>query len=295
MIDLHIHSKDCSDGKMTIEEIFREAKKRGIRLISITDHDSIECQEKAISLAKTHGIHYLTGVELNVTFRYEGRSFSLDILGYQFDIYNKELKEKLIELRRYRRKRAEKILEKVNRELIREGIPPFTHKDLEEIERNAEGTLGRPHIADYMIKKGIVKSRKEAFEKYLIRCDVPKFPLSIKEASELIRNAGGKTVLAHPNNPKGTSLNSITDSIQKQFEIIERYMLPYLDGIECWHSAHDPSVAERYFHFAKRHGLIVTGGSDCHQQPVIMGEVYVPLLVAEQFGIDLMKEERLWD
>ena len=67
-IDLHIHSRSCSDGKMTLAEIFEEAKSRGIEMISITDHDSVECQPRAIKLAEESGIRYVTGVELNVTF-----------------------------------------------------------------------------------------------------------------------------------------------------------------------------------------------------------------------------------
>jgi len=291
MIDLHIHSKECSDGKMSLEKIFNEANRRGIKVISITDHDSIECQEKAKELAKLYGMHYITGVELNISFKFSNlKPISLDILGYQFDIYNNALNKKLIELRKYRKKRAEKILEKVNQQLIKNGLRPFTYEDIRVIENSAEGSLGRPHIADYMIKKGIVKSRKEAFEKYLVKCNIPKMPLSLKEASDLIRGAGGKAILAHPNNPNGTSLYSITDSIIEQFRIIEKNMLPYLDGIECWHSKHDSITTKEYLDFVKKHNLMVTGGSDCHQQPIIMGTVKVPFIVAEQFGIDLVKE-----
>jgi len=85
IIDLHIHSKSCSDGNLTVEEIVKEAKIRNIGLISITDHDSIGCQEKAMALARKNGIRYVSGVELNVTFshpRYHnGKSISLDFLG----------------------------------------------------------------------------------------------------------------------------------------------------------------------------------------------------------------------
>jgi len=99
IIDLHIHSKSCSDGNFTVEEIVKEAKVRNIGLMSITDHDSIGCQEKAMALAKKNGTRYVCGVELNVTFshpRYhKGKSISLDFLGYQFDIKNKELESKL--------------------------------------------------------------------------------------------------------------------------------------------------------------------------------------------------------
>ena len=96
-----------------------------------------------------------------------------------------------------------------------------------------------------MVEKGIVANKQEAFDKYLAKCNVPKMPLSLSEASTLIRGAGGKLMMAHPNDPNGTSLV-----------------------------------------FAKEKGLMVTGGSDCHQQPVIMGTVPVPIYVVDQFGID---------
>ena len=74
------------------------------------------------------------------------------------------------------------------------------------MKKSVDGTLGRPHIADYLVKKGIVASRQEAFDKYLVKCDVPKYPLYLEEASKLIRSAGGKLVIAHPDDPHGTSL-----------------------------------------------------------------------------------------
>ena len=158
----------------------------------------------------------------------------------------------------------------------------FTHKDLEAIEETVDGSFGRPHIANYMVKKGIVPDRQAAFDHYLVKCNVPKMPVSLEEASELIRGAGGKLVFAHPNNPKGTSLVTLTKSIQEQHQIIKEKMLPYLDGIECWHSIHDRETTSAYLNFANKEGLMVTGGSDCHQQPVIMGTVAIPY-VAEQF------------
>ena len=91
-IDLHIHTKTCSDGNLSIEQVFREAKNRNIDLMSTTDHDSIDCQERAIALAREYGIAYIPGVELNVTFPYLNKSVSLDFLGYQYDVGNQELK-----------------------------------------------------------------------------------------------------------------------------------------------------------------------------------------------------------
>ncbi len=94
-IDMHIHTKTGSDGNLSVEEVFKEAKNRKIGLMSITDHDSLNAQERAIALAREYGIAYITGIELNVTFQYLDKSISLDFMGYKYDISNKELKCKL--------------------------------------------------------------------------------------------------------------------------------------------------------------------------------------------------------
>ena len=290
IIDLHIHSKSCSDGNLTVEEIVKEAKIRNIGLMSITDHDSIGCQEKAMALARKNGIRYVSGVELNVTFshpRYnEGKSISLDLLGYRFDVRNKELKDKLQKIAEYREERAAKILDNINAEFEKEGIEKLTGKDLREIQGSVDGVLGRPHIADYLVRKGIVRTKQEAFDKYLVKCDAPKYPLYIDEASRLVRNAGGIIVLAHPNDPHGTSLVTLTKLLPEQAEIIEESFLGYIDGVECWHSRNDALTTNHYVEFAERHGLIMTGGSDCHQKPILMGTVKVPEYVAEQFDFE---------
>jgi len=282
-IDLHIHTKTCSDGNFSIEEVFKEAKKRNIDLMSTTDHDSINCQERAIALAKQYGISYLTGVELSVTFKYLNKSVSLDFLGYQYDFNNEELRNKLQLIREHREKRAHQILQKLNAEFDKEGIQRFTDKDIKNIEDSVDGTFGRPHIANYLIKKEIVSDTQEAFDKYLVKCNVPKYPLSLAEASRLIRNAGGLLVHAHPNDPNGTSLVTITRDLGEQTKIIQKYMLEYIDGVECWHSRHDEKITRHYIQFAKKHGLIMTGGSDCHQKPLLMGTLDIPDWVATQF------------
>jgi len=290
IIDLHIHSKSCSDGNLTVEEIVKEAKIRNIGLMSITDHDSIGCQEKAMTLARKNGIRYVSGVELNVTFSHpkyqNGKSISLDFLGYQFDVKNKELKNKLQQIAEYREERAAKILDNINVEFGKEGIEKLTKKDFKEIQASVDGVIGRPHIADYLVRKGIVRTKQEAFDKYLVKCDVPKYPLYIEEASRLVRNAGGIIVLAHPNDPHGTSLGEVTKSLHEQTEIIEESILRYIDGVECWHSRNDALTTNHYIEFAKKHGLIMTGGSDCHQKPILMGKVKVPEYVAEQFDFE---------
>jgi predicted metal-dependent phosphoesterase TrpH len=287
IIDLHIHSQS-SDGAFTVEEIFKEAKLKNIAFMSITDHDSIACQESAIDLAEKTEIRYISGVELNITFShpnyYQGKPVSLDLLGYQFDVKNKTIADKLQQMAKYREERAFKILRKLNLEFEKEGKAYLTKCDFEEMQASVDGAFGRPHIADYLVKKKIVRTRQEAFRNYLVQCNVPKFPLLIEEASKLVRNAGGKIVLAHPNDPHGTSLAKLTKSLTEQTAMIEDIMLNYIDGVECWHSRNDARTTEHYVKFAREHCLLMTGGSDCHQKPVLMGTVKIPEYVDGQFS-----------
>jgi predicted metal-dependent phosphoesterase TrpH len=287
IIDLHIHSQS-SDGAFTVEQIINEAKKRRIGFMSITDHDTIGCQEVATDLVTKAGIRFVTGVELNVTFSHpeyrEGKPVSLDFLGYQFDAENSALREKLEKMASYREERAAKILRNLNVEFKKEGKAELTKADFDVIQASVDGTLGRPHIADYLVKKGIVRDRQEAFDKYLVKCDVPKYPLYLEDASKLVRRAGGKLVLAHPNDPHGTSLAVLTKSLPEQTEIVQEKMMAFIDGVECWHSRNDAQTTKHYVEFAKEHRLIVTGGSDCHQKPILMGTVNIPEYVSDQFA-----------
>lgn len=285
-IDLHIHTSTGSDGAFTVEEVFAEAAKRKIGFMSITDHDSVSAQERAVSLAREYGIRYVIGIELNVTYPNPlkpDKAVSLDFLGYDYDVHNTALIKKLEMLKEHRENRALQILENLNKEFDKEGISRLTEDDLNRIQESVDGTFGRPHIANYLVDKGIVSDRQEAFDKYLVKCDVPKYPLSLEDASGLVRSAGGVLVIAHPSDPNGTSLVSISSVMEEQTAIIEKYMLQYIDGVECWHTRHDEKTTAHYAAFAEKHALLVTGGSDCHQKPVIMGTLDIPDSVAGQF------------
>lgn len=286
-IDLHIHTSTGSDGALPIEEVFREAKKRNIDFLSITDHDAIEHQGKAIALAASHHIKYVTGVELNVTFPYKNKPVSLDFLGYGYDYKNRAINEKLRLIREHREKRARQIVDNLNAEFKKESRPLFTDTDLRKMQEGVDGILSRPHIADYLIKKGVVGNRQEAFDRYLVKCDVPKYPLSLEEAAALVRGAGGLLAFAHPSDPNGTSLASVTKDLVEQTKIIKEHMMLYIDGIECWHSRNDRATTSHYIEFCKKHNLLMTGGSDCHQKPILMGTVEVPEWVAGEFEKDI--------
>jgi predicted metal-dependent phosphoesterase TrpH len=134
-IDLHIHTKTCSDGNLNIEDVFQEAGKRAIDFISITDHDSVGCQKRAVALARNHGMSYITGIELNVTFHYpeDDKDVSLDFLGYGYDTDSQELNNKLQLLKEHREKRAHQILQNLNIAFDKEGIERFTERDIKKI------------------------------------------------------------------------------------------------------------------------------------------------------------------
>ena len=285
-IDLHIHTRDCSDGTLPIEEVFKEAKARGIGLMSITDHDCVDCQDKAINLAKKHGIRYITGVELGLTFSHpdykDGKKISLDVLSYGFDHRNRAVKDKLREIREWRELRAGRIVENINVVFEKEGKALLTERDLETIKEKVDGSLGRPHIAKHLIRKGIVHTMQEAFDKYLEPCDIRKLPFNIEDAAKLMKDAGGILVLAHPNISDSPSLRKLTKVLEEQTNIFEDSLLKYLDGVECWHSRLDKESSEHYVALVKRLGLIATGGSDCHQNPILMGTLDIPEWVAEQ-------------
>jgi len=167
-IDLHIHTKTGSDGALSIEEVFREARKRKIELLSITDHDSIEHQGEAIELAGQHGIRYITGVELNITFPYQGKGISLDLLGYGYDYQNRALKAKLRLIREHREKRARQIMENLNIEFIKERLPQLTEEDLRQMQEGVDGILSRPHIADYLVKRAsLATARRHSIDIWL--------------------------------------------------------------------------------------------------------------------------------
>jgi predicted metal-dependent phosphoesterase TrpH len=286
IIDLHMHTSTGSDGRMTVEEVVAEAADRGLDVMSISDHDSVAAQARALELAREEGIRYIHGVELNVTFSHpdylKGKARALDFLGYGYDPENGPLTAKLRELAAYREKRGAEILEKLNHELGKEGIQLLTAADMEAIQATVDGSMGRPHIANYLIAKGLVPDKETAFHRYLVKCNVPKMPLSLEEAAELVHGAGGILILAHPDDPNGTSLRPFTESLEEQQEMVAESILDFIDGIECWHSRLTPEASESYLTFARKHDLVVTGGSDCHQQPILMGSVDVPDWVVEQ-------------
>jgi predicted metal-dependent phosphoesterase TrpH len=220
---------------------------KNIELISITDHDNINVQKSAIEYTSNKNIKYITGVEIST--EYENM---LDVLGYGIDIENIELNKILKEIQEYRTKRNDLMVEKIN--------DLGFEMNLNEVREVAgSDIIGRPHIARVMMNKGYVNTIEDAFNIYLgndKKAFVPKIKLKPEKAIELITNAGGKAVLAHPKH--------ITNSDQKLNQLIKKFKNYGLWGIEAYYSKHRKSDIDRFRNIALKNDLFITAGSDFH-------------------------------
>jgi len=256
-IDLHMHS-NASDGSFAPDEVARMAAGNGVEVFALTDHDTLDGLPAAAACAARFGIRLITGVELSVS----EEGMDVHLLAYGFDESDAPLTAAIRRYREGRRERARKILSRLKGLGIRIGI-----EDVEEIASG--GALGRPHVAEALLRAGHVESFNEAFQRYLghhAPAYVPKPKVALEEATSLVREAGGVTILAHP----GT-LN--------RDHLIPAWARRGLDGIEVWHSKHDIAAIERYRGYAHLHGLLMTGGSDYHGERtpgVVIGSVAVP-------------------
>jgi len=241
-VDLHTHTT-YSDGILTPAELLTKAESKGLRAISITDHDSIDGCIEARELSKEYFVEIIDGIEFSC---YEDAK-EFHILGYNFDIYNPELKRYLEKFREERYKRAGKIVEKLNNLKI-----PIEFNDVEV--KAGKAPIARPHIAAVMNDMGIVPNLKEAFWHYLADgkpAYEPKSNFTISQALKVINKAGGVAVLAHP----GKYLTQ--DELYKVIKI-------GIDGIEVVHPSHDETLVNFYRKTASQYWLLATGGSDYH-------------------------------
>lgn len=240
--DLHIHT-NYSDGFLTPEQIVAVARQIGLTTISITDHDSVGGVEQAIRAGQASQIEVIPGVELNTKLG----DREIHILGYFIDQRSAPLSEALAEARKTRVQRARMIVEKLNELDI-----AIEYDDVERLVGHS--AIGRPHIARILCERGYTDSVQGAFERYL-KIGAPAYVGLIKwnpyEAIEVVRNAGGIPVLAHP-------------GCYKADDLIPELQAKGLQGLEVYCLKHSPSQTEHYFKIAQEKGLLVTGGSDFH-------------------------------
>jgi 3',5'-nucleoside bisphosphate phosphatase len=257
IVDLHMHST-ASDGSLVPADVVALAQRNGVKIIALTDHDSVAGLPAALERAREAGIRVIPGIELSVS----EQNMDVHLLAYGFDVSDARMLEAIARYRESRHDRARKILSRLKGLGIR--IPM---EEVEEIARG--GAIGRPHVAEALMMNGHVETFHEAFQRYLghhAPAYVAKHTVSLEEAVEVVREAGGVTVLAHP----GT-LN--------RDAWIAGLARRGLDGIEVWHSKHGPAEINRYREIARAHGLLMTGGSDFHGErtpDVSIGSVAVP-------------------
>jgi len=244
VIDLHSHTTE-SDGTFTPAELLAEARSQGVRLLAITDHDTLAGYDLARPLAADGPIQLVCGIELSVKFHGQ----SVHLLGYfpQGDP-GPDFRDWIAEMQSARRDRNRRLVTRL-RELGL-GIT------LEEVEALGRNMVGRPHFARLLVEKGYVSSMQQAFDEYLdasAKGYVNRREPTFAEGALGIRKAGGIASLAHPVRVKGdlgTMLAEMTGA--------------GLNAIEAYHSDHDASQTSRYCALAIRFDLLKTGGSDFH-------------------------------
>ncbi len=240
--DLHIHS-NASDGILGPSEIVKIAKKLGLSAISITDHDTINGLDEAISTSKKIGLDFIPGIELSS----ESEDWDIHILGYFIDHNSKELREYLKNLQNKRKIRAKKIVNNLKNAGIK--------IEFEQVARESHGeSIGRPHLARTLVKLGYVDSVQKAFHVFLKRDGpyyVKKYTIYPDEVIKILLKANAVPVLAHPLS------NSNIDFIASLVKI-------GLMGIEVYYPGYNRFEINKLIEIADRYGLIKTGGTDFH-------------------------------
>lgn len=247
-VDLHVHSNE-SDGTVTPEELVREAKKTGLSAFALTDHDTTAGLDRAIACGEEEGVEVVPGIEFSTA--YWGRD--IHVLGYYMDYHNESFQKQLIEFRNSRNVRNEEMF----RRLREFGFEKITEDALLEAFDNA--VITRAHIAKFMVDCGYVKSREEAFQRYIgdnCPCYVERERISPGKAVKLIIEFGGVPVLAHP------LLYKLGTEMLDAFVVFLKE--DGLKGIEAIYSNYNWREQRRLKLLAKKHELIFTGGSDYH-------------------------------
>lgn len=263
-VDLHSHTT-ASDGALAPRDLVREAARRGVRVLAITDHDSTEALAEAFDeVAKHPPMTLIPGIEINC----DVDGGEVHILGYFLEYQTEWFQAFLREQRSERKARVYRIVDR----LAELGMPI----DPEEVFALVkEGSAGRPHIAQVMVSRGYVKSFREAFDRYLRAggpANVPRRKLAPAQAVDIIRRVGGVPVLAHP-------------GFAERDDMIPDLVRAGLMGIECYYHEHSAAKTLNYLRMCNDLNLVATGGSDFHGLHIgrtnPLGSPSVPLSVYE--------------
>jgi predicted metal-dependent phosphoesterase TrpH len=248
-VDLHIHSIH-SDGLCTPAELVQMAARNGLRSIALADHDSLDGIDEALEAGARFGVEVIPAIELSVEFR--GHQ-DIHLLGYYVDYRDDEFREKLARFRTRRDERGRAIVDRINTRLAGEGKETIHY---EEVAALASGALGRPHIARVLVARKLARDVQDAFDRYVVPCNVPKVYFPMTEALTEIRRTGGVSVLAHP--------ATITSNRTLLKNLLGDLAAGGLEGLEICNR--NCSSDDMYFldRLAGSLGLLKTGGSDFH-------------------------------
>ncbi len=253
LIDLHTHSR-ASDGTDTPSELIDKAIKRGLDIVALTDHDSTRGWDEASNALLNHpsqsSLQLVHGAEISCQ---DSDGISIHMLGYFFDPEHKPLFEVLEQTRENRLSRMERIIARLN-----EAGIEITIEDV-HAQRTDDATLGRPHLADALVARGHVSSRDEAFAALLhnkSKFYINHYSPSPTTAIQLIKEAGGVAVIAHPlASQRGRTI---------RIDLLDELISAGLDGIEVHHKDHSEDEKAQLLRLANDKELIITGSSDYH-------------------------------
>lgn len=247
MIDLHVHST-ASDGTYTPSELVAYALKKELSAMALTDHDTVNGVEEAVQAAKGTGLWLIPGVELSAEYR--GRD--IHILGLCLDYQSEAFLAYLEQFKKTRDERNEKMAERLTAHRL-----PLTIEEMKE--EYGDAVLTRAHFAKMLKKKGYVKSYDEAFERFLgdgRPCYIPRERVTPEGAIELIHQAKGIAVLAHP-----LLYHLGMGELEELVKLLKEHGL---DGIEAIYSMNAGRDERRMKNLAEKYELLITGGSDFH-------------------------------
>ncbi len=272
-IDLHTHST-ASDGIYSPTVLLHKAKEVGLRILALTDHDTTDGLEEAIQTAQTLDIDLIPGIEINT----DVGGGEVHVLGYFLEFWRPEFQAILKILRDARVRRGQRMVE-----LLNEHGVNITWERVREI---AQGSVGRPHVAEALMEAGYVQTIGEAFDRFIGRdcyAYVPRYKLTPKDAVHFIASANGLPVIAHPIELPG--LDELRSWLP---DLCEAGMV----GLETYYGPYTPENVRDLLALAHEYKLIPTGGSDFHGpgiHPTPLGGHYVPFEAVEGLQAEAAK------
>jgi 3',5'-nucleoside bisphosphate phosphatase len=277
--DLHIHSYH-SDGVLAPAALVEMAATRGLCAIALADHDSVAGIDEALAAGARHGIEVIPAIELSVGF---GKFHDIHLLGYFIDHEDSRFRETLALFRARRDERVRAIISRINTRLSAQGKNRITYEEVHDL---AKGAIGRPHIAQVLMARRYATDMQDAFERFLLPCNVPKAYFPMDEALEEIRRLRGVSVLAHP-----TTVTADRSVLQ---QLVKDLAVKGLNGIEIFNNScsdEDRCFLER---IADSCALLKTGGSDYHGfgSDIEMGCIRGNLVIQYNM-IEAMKQYRM--